>query len=100
MDTVKIDRPFYKLYAWQALEKWGEPAQLDMVIEECLELALAVRHYKRGRFSQPREVILDEMVDVLLMIDQLREIFLISGKELGEKRSEKIVRLCTRMETE
>jgi len=98
MVTGKIGRPFYKLYARQALLAWGEQAQLDMVVEECLELALAIQDYKRGRLKNPKESITDEIADVLLMTDQLREMFLISGKELEKKQREKIVRLGVRID--
>lgn len=95
-----MERPFYKLYAWQALTKWGEQAQLDMVVEECLELALAIQDYKRGRLKYPKETITDEIADVLIMTDQLREIFLIKGIDLEKKCKEKIVRLGVRMDME
>jgi len=98
MTTEKVDRPFYKLYAWQALLAWGEQAQLDMVVEECLELVLAIQDYKRGRLKNPKESITNEIADVLLMTGQLREMFLISGKELEEKQREKVVRLGVRID--
>ncbi|KKM64044.1 hypothetical protein LCGC14_1505290 [marine sediment metagenome] len=100
MDNVTVARPFFKEYAWQALMAWGETSQLDMAVEECAELIKAIQDYKRGRLKNPKEAILDEVVDVLLMTDQLREIFLISGEELEKRRKQKIVRLCTRMDAE
>lgn len=87
-----IDRPFYKLYCWEALNQWGEKAQLDMVVEELIELALAVQHYKRGR-KKARESVVEEMADVMLMLDQLREILLVKGTEIEDVRHKKLVRL-------
>ena len=92
-----VDRPFYKLYCWQALEQWGESAQLDMAVEELLELALAVQDYKRGR-KNARTNIIEEMADVMLMLDQLREIMLIKGTEIEAKRKEKLIRLTVRID--
>lgn len=94
-----IERPFFKLYCWQALNQWGETAQLDMVVEEALELALAIQDYKRGR-KRARERIIEEMADVMLMLDQLREILLIKGTEIEGKRREKLIRLTTRLDME
>ena len=93
----KIDRPFYKLFAWQALEKWGETAQLDMAEEEMLELILAIKDYKRGRKRNRRIAIIEEMADTYLMLDQLREIFLIGGNELERMRKSKLIRLTSRL---
>ena len=98
MDNKTIARPFFKEYAWRALMTWGETAQLDMVVEECSELIIAVQGYKRGRLKNPKEAILDEVADVLLMTDQLREMFLIGGEELEKRRREKIIRLGVRMD--
>lgn len=93
-----VDRPFYKLYAWQAILAFGEDFQLDMAEEEMLELVLAIKDYKRGREGNRRDAIIEEMADVYLMLDQLREIFLIKGTELEKVRREKLVRLTTRID--
>ena len=41
----------------KAIEAWGLDAQLEMVIEECLELALALQKLKRlrGDMTQKRK---------------------------------------------
>lgn len=50
----------------RSAEKNGESAQLDQLIEECGELIVAVRHFKRGRITVDQ--LRDEMADALLMI--------------------------------
>ena len=99
MNKEEVERPFYKLYCWQALQKWGEEFQLDRVVEELLELALAVQNYKRGR-PKARESVVEEMVDVKLTLGQLREILLIKGSEIEKVRKEKLVRLMARLDME
>ncbi|GAH64163.1 unnamed protein product [marine sediment metagenome] len=99
MNKQEVERPFYKLYCWQALQKWGEEFQLDRVVEELLELALAVQDYKRGR-PKARESVVEEMVDVSLILGQLREILLIKGSEIEKVRKEKLVRLMTKLDME
>ena len=93
-----ISRPFYKGFAWQALSHWGEESQLDMATEEFAELIVEINRYKRGRNT--RVNIIEEMADCYLMLDQLREIFLVKGNELGEVRRRKLVRLTTLIDIE
>ena len=91
MGTIK--RPFYKQFCWEALNAWGEEAQLDMAEEEMLELILAIKDYKRNRHGFRRGYIIEEMADVYLMLDQLREIFLIKGVELEAECRRKLIKL-------
>lgn len=55
----------------RAMERWGVPAQLDMLLEEMAELAVAVNHYRRGRASWVD--VCREAADVGIMLGQLRE---------------------------
>ncbi len=98
METIQ--RPFYKQFAWEAICKWGELAQLEMAEEELLELILAIKDYKRGRQGDRRSAVIEEMADVYLMLDQLREIFLIKGTELEGVRKQKLIRLGVLMDTD
>ncbi len=52
-----------------ALDKWGEEAQFDQAVEECAELIIALKHFKRNRAN--RQQIIDELADVALMVGQL-----------------------------
>ena len=95
---TEVQRPFYKDFAWQALRQWGEESQWNMVIEEGLEFLLAVQDYRRGRGT--REHLIEELADLLLMTDQVREIVLIKGTALEEARKKKIIRLMTLIDME
>lgn len=61
----------------KAIETWGIDAQLEMVIEECLELALALQKLKRlrGDMTQKEKNVIDEIADVKIMIKQAEKIF-------------------------
>jgi len=56
----------------KAIDQWGEPLQKIMVIEECAELIKAISKWFRGQASD--DDLIQEMVDVQLMINQLRVI--------------------------
>lgn len=60
----------------KALKKWGFEAQLEMVVEECAELIVAIKHAQRKKnkasFREREDNIIEEAVDVGLMLDQLK----------------------------
>lgn len=76
-----------------AINKWGETAQLDMVVEECSELIKAVQKYKRKKDRPQVENLIEETVDVLIMIEQLKIIFGISSEVIHQLAEAKISRL-------
>ena len=57
--------------------KWGFDAQCEMIIEECLELALALQKMKRIRGSKSEKFnnLIDELADVKIMIHQAERMF-------------------------
>jgi NTP pyrophosphatase (non-canonical NTP hydrolase) len=71
------------------LNKWGEEAQFDQMIEECAELIAALKHYKRGRIS--KDEVINELADVKLMVGQLGWMF--GGKELNNAVDNKLKKL-------
>lgn len=58
----------------KTIQKYGVMAQIDMLVEECAELIVAVNHYKRDR-EHALSDILSEIADVEIMIKQMRLIF-------------------------
>ena len=66
---VRRELCVYKL----ALEKWGRQAQLGMAIEEMAELIQALNKFNRGKVSL--DSISEEIADVEIMMEQLKEIF-------------------------
>jgi hypothetical protein len=81
------------LILWLAVVKWGEPAQLLMMCEECNELSHAVLGYMRGKTGHKE--IIEEMVDVQIMLDQMK--FLVAQSELARVRDAKMNRLAERL---
>ena len=58
----------------KAVDAWGEDDQFRQAKEECAELIVAISHWQRGRISV--DEVITEMVDVQLMINQLRYILI------------------------
>ena len=60
-----------------AIDTWGIPPQLDMMVEEMSELTKAICKYKRGARIPAALIahIREEMADVRIMLDQMDIIF-------------------------
>ena len=58
---------------WEAIELWGEDAQILKCVEECTELALVLLHAWRNKTDI--EDIASEIADVEIMCVQMRLIF-------------------------
>ena len=71
-------RPFFdadiRAIFEKAIDKWGEQFQLNMVAEECCELAKASLKVNRKLNGYTMEQVIDEMVDVYIMLGQLEVI--------------------------
>ena len=81
----------------KAIETWDIDAQLEMVIEECLELALALQKLKRlrGDMTQKEKNVIDEIADVKIMIKQAEKIF--GSEQVNERVDFKMNRLNERL---
>jgi len=73
-----------------AIDVWGEEAQLDVAIEECAELIKAICKRKRGDAWAELKV-LEEAADVAIMIEQLAHMY--GEGEYQRFRDEKLERL-------
>ena len=69
------------------LAKYGKSMQMDQTEEECMELGLALRHYRRGKASDADVV--TEVADVAIMCRQLARIF---GEEKVRKEMDRKLR--------
>lgn len=60
-----------------AIKRWGVASQLEMIEEECLELALALQKLKRltGSKEEKIKAVIDEIADVKIMIQQAQLLF-------------------------
>lgn len=63
-----------ELYA-RALETWGELAQVEMLMEESIELALATRKFIRNKNDITFKKLAEEVADVEIMIEQTKLMF-------------------------
>ncbi len=72
-----------------ALEKWGEKAQYEQMVEECAELITALKHFERGKIE--RSEIIAELADVTLMVGQLTWMF--GADEVATAIDSKLVKL-------
>lgn len=52
-----------------AVAAWGISAQVEMCVEECAELIVALKHADRGRNSEVH--VIEELADVVIMCAQL-----------------------------
>jgi NTP pyrophosphatase (non-canonical NTP hydrolase) len=80
-----------------AIAKWGESAQLEMLKEECAELIVALMKLNRtaGDQKEKEESAIDEIVDVKILIAQAEKIF---GRErIIERLNFKLNRLKERI---
>ena len=78
----------------QAIAKWGKHSQILMVFEEMGELQKALSKYFRSNDAdQALEDLAEELVDVEIMLDQLKIIFFKDNWLYKKKRKEKIERL-------
>jgi NTP pyrophosphatase (non-canonical NTP hydrolase) len=79
-----------------AINKWGVPAQIKMAIEECGELIVKLAKLDRNKNGSSMDDVIDEIVDVQIMIDQLKIIF---GEDaVTQKKIIKLGRLSKRLE--
>jgi len=78
----------------RAMKQYGIEAQLDMLVEECSELILAIQHMKRGRVGW--DEVAEEIADVIIMTNQFHTLDGISDM-IHKKEREKIERLEKRL---
>lgn len=81
----------------KATETWGIDSQCEMIIEECIELALALQKIKRRRGNKEEKLknLIDEIADVSIMIRQAQLIF--DSRLIQERIDFKMNRLSERI---
>lgn len=82
-----------KLYE-TAIDLWGIPNQVFMVMEETGEMLNALAKYNRGR-STPKEII-TELADVWILMEQMAVVF--GYPTFIEEKNRKLLRLKERIE--
>ena len=82
----------------KAIEKWGVVSQIEMLNEESIELALAVRKFLRNNKIPEYEFtnatnLIEEMADVEIMMEQLCYIYPSFKNQIQEVKDFKLQRL-------
>lgn len=94
MNLIPVDdRELYDRLA----QTCGSEAQLNQAVEELCELAVAIRHYIRGRHGSGYAM-LEEIADVSIMLDQVVCI-LGAEHEFPVVRAGSLARLRERLES-
>lgn len=84
-----------KLYL-EAVVKWGIPLQIGMYHEESAELTIELNKTLRtGKVVKP--ILIDEIVDVEIMLEQIRVMFEITDEECNKHKLYKLERLEKRL---
>ena len=83
---VKEER--IKIYQ-EAIAKWGEEAQVNMLNEECGELITAVAQFRRGRTSH--HDVMTELADASIMIEQIAT--MMNYEDFEKEKDRKLIRL-------
>lgn len=78
-----------------ALDTWGENAQLDVAIEEMSELIKEIIKYKRGIGN--KQHMSEEIADVMIMLEQIMQMFGLEN-DVTTQKSFKIMRLNSYLE--
>ena len=84
----------------KAFLKWGFMPQMGMVVEECAELIQATNKFMRKNDNKSREHFYEELVDVEIMIEQMRIIFNKDKAQIDKIKEKKLERLEKMLEVE
>ncbi|HEY5235161.1 MAG TPA: hypothetical protein VIJ14_03185 [Rhabdochlamydiaceae bacterium] len=81
----------------QAIKKWGYALQIIMVIEECAELqkqcTKLLRLQDKVPHPQQLEFLAEEIADVEIMLEQLKEMFFSKNSLVEQFKAKKLIRL-------
>lgn len=88
---VKIDKEIVK----DSIVYYGKDVQSTVCMEECAELIQAISKEKRGKSDKNH--LAEEMADVLISIELLKEIYDVSNEQINEWVDKKQKRIRSRM---
>ena len=80
----------------KSIKHYGEEIQSTVCMEECAELIQAISKAKRGKLD--KENMMEEIADVLICIDMLKQIYNISDCSIENWIERKQERMLRRME--
>ena len=82
---MDLDNDIFK----RAIEKWGIRAQMDIAMEEMAELMVDISHWRRKRITLDK--LMEEVVDVSIMMKQLRYLDEELFEEIYQQKVNKII---------
>lgn len=89
--SVKIDKEIVK----DSIVYYGKDVQSTVCMEECAELIQTISKQKRGK--PDKNHLAEEMADVLISIELLKEIYDVSNEQINEWVDKKQKRIRSRM---
>ena len=89
---IKIDRNIIS----NSIQHYGRNNQSTVCMEECAELIQAISKAKRGKID--RDNMIEEIADVLICIEMLKQMYMISDEKINKWIEKKQAREAERME--
>lgn len=80
----------------KSIKYYGEEIQSTVCMEECAELIQAISKAKRGKIN--RDNMIEEIADVLICIEMLKQMYMISDEKINKWIEKKQEREAERME--
>ena len=80
----------------RSIQHYGAEKQSTVCMEECTELIQAISKAKRGKID--RDNMIEEIADVLICIEMLKQMYMISDEKINKWIEKKQAREVERME--
>ena len=80
----------------ESIQRYGKNNQSTVCMEECAELIQAISKAKRGKID--RDNMEEEIADVLICIEMLKQMYMISDEKINKWIEKKQAREAERME--
>lgn len=80
----------------KSIQHYGQDNQSTVCMEECAELIQAISKAKRGKIN--RDNMVEEIADVLICIEMLKQMYMISNEKINKWIEKKQAREAERME--
>ena len=88
---IKIDKGIIT----ESIQHYGKNNQSTVCMEECAELIQAISKAKRGKIN--RDNMIEEIADVLICIEMLKQMYMISDEKINKWIEKKQAREAERM---
>lgn len=79
----------------RSVDHYGEEIQSTVCMEECAELIQAISKAKRGKIN--RDNMIEEIADVLICIEMLKQMYMISDEKINKQIKKKQAREVKRI---